>query len=90
MVRWGLALLLSVAAFAFAWWVSAKLMGLNEGASIGVASAVLALVLAVAGWWAAREGPDRDGSVSVYQKVRAGRDAYTAGRNQVINQRKGQ
>jgi hypothetical protein len=85
--RWGLAVVLSAAAFAVSWWVSAGLAGLDEGAAIGVASAVLAVVLAVAAWWAARERPGSGAGSGVNQHVRAGRDAYTAGRDQAIHRR---
>jgi hypothetical protein len=88
--RWGAALGLSAVAFAVSWWVCAGPAGLDEGAAIGVASAVLALVLAVAGWWAAREHPGGGAAMRVWQKVRAGRDAYTAGRDQIFNQRPGE
>ena len=88
--RWGVALGLSAAAFAVSWWVCAGPAGLDEGTSIGVASAALALVLAVAGWWAAREHPGGGAGMSVRQQVRAGRDAYTAGRDQVVNRRPGE
>jgi hypothetical protein len=61
---------------------------LSEGAALGVASAVLVLVLAVAGWWAGRERPVGDGSAGtgrrVVQKARAGRDVNMAGRDQTI------
>jgi len=88
--RWGLAVGLSAVAFAVSWWVCAGPAGLDEGMSIGVASAALALVLAVAGWWAAREESSGGAVSRVWQKVRAGRDAYTAGGDQVINQRRGE
>lgn len=45
--RWGMAVAASVAGFALAWWVCQWLAGLDEGVSLGVAGAVLA----VAGWW---------------------------------------
>ena len=86
-VRWGLAVVVSVAAFASAWWVCQERIGLDEGAALGVAGAVLALVLAVAGWWAARERPDSDSDVRrprVVQKARAGGDVNQAGRDQVV------
>ena len=88
--RWGLAVVFASAAFAISWWVCEVPVGLDEAASIGVASAVLVLVLAVAGWWAARERAGGCGGSSVCQKVRAGRDAYIAGQDQVINQRPGE
>jgi hypothetical protein len=87
--RWGLAVVVSAAAFAVAWWACQDLARLDEGAALGVAGAVLAVVLAVAGWWAARERPDGEGSGAaggwrVVQKARAGRDVNMAGRDQTI------
>ena len=35
---------------------------LNEPGALGVARAVMAVALAVTGWWAAREQPDGDRS----------------------------
>ncbi len=55
--RWGLVIAVSAAAFAVSWWVCQEQVGLDEGAALGVAGAVLALVLAVAGRWAARKHP---------------------------------
>lgn len=91
--RWGVAVAVSAAAFALAWWACEKLVRLDEGASLGIAGAVLAVVVAVAGWWAARDadsgGPDGAGRRLV-QKARAGRDVNIAGRDQtVINYRDG-
>jgi hypothetical protein len=88
-VRWGLAVVVSGGAFAVSWWVCQEQIGLGEGAALGIAAAVLAVVLAVAGWWAARErrgnGAGPDGARwRVVQKARAGRDAYTAGRDQTV------
>lgn len=57
MARWGLAIAASGAAFALAWWLCQERVRLDEGAALGVTGAVLAVVLAVAGWWAARERP---------------------------------
>ncbi len=91
--RWGLAVAVSTGAFAVAWWVCQEHAGLGEGAALGVAGAVLAVVLAVTGWWAGRDRPG-GGSVGggerwVRQSTRAGRDAYTAGNDQtVINVRR--
>jgi hypothetical protein len=50
--RWGVAVAASAAGFALAWRVRGKLIGLNEGISLGIAGAVLAVLLAVAAWWA--------------------------------------
>ena len=82
-VRWGFAVGLSVAGFALTWWVCQEWAGLDEGTAQVVAGAVLAVVLAVAGWWAARESPG-GGVGGVKQKTIAGRDAYTAGGNQTF------
>ena len=85
--RWGLAVVVSAAGFAVSWWVCQDRAGLDEGASLGIAGAVLAVVLAVAGWWAARERPTAvvlvAGAAAV-QKARAGRDVNMAGRDQTI------
>jgi hypothetical protein len=67
--RWGVAVTGSAAGFALAWWVCQELIGADEGISLGIAGAVLAVLLAVAAWWAPRGA---DG-------VRAG----SAGREQV-------
>jgi hypothetical protein len=86
--RWGLAVGVSGAAFAVAWWVCQEQIRLDEGASLGVAGAVLAVVLAVAGWWATRERPGGGGPAAeggrLVQKVRGGRDVNVAGRDQTI------
>lgn len=88
--RWGVAVVGSAAGFALAWWVCGKLIGLDEGVSLGIAGAVLAALLAIAAWWAPR---DADGDASdgtkrrVVQKARAGRDVYQAGRDMTINDR---
>jgi hypothetical protein len=55
--RWGLAIAISAVAFASSWWVCQECIHLDEGASLGVAGAVLAVVLAVSGWWAGLELP---------------------------------
>ena len=49
--RWGGAVLVSATGFALGWWVCARLIKLDEGISLGVAGAVLAILLAVAAWW---------------------------------------
>jgi hypothetical protein len=59
--RWGVAVAVSVAGFALGWWVCGKLIGLDEGVSLGVAGAVLAVLLAVAAWWVPL-GADGSGS----------------------------
>lgn len=91
--RWGVAVTVSALAFALSWWICQRQVHLDEGGALGVGGAVLAVVLAVAGWWAAREHP---GGVShaatgrrVVQKARGGRDVNIAGRDQaVINYRR--
>ena len=65
--RWGLAVGASAGAFAVAWWACQEQAGLDEGAALGVAGAVLAVVLAVAGWWA---GPGAPGRRSVWRRGR--------------------
>jgi hypothetical protein len=87
--RWGVAVVVSASGFALAWWVCGKLIGLDEGVSLGVAGAVLAVLLAVAAWWAPRDadsgGSDGSGG-PLTQKARAGRDVYLAGRDMTIDQ----
>jgi len=89
-VRWGVAVVLSAAGFALAWWVCGKLIRLDEGVSVGVAGAVLAVLLAIAAWWAPRGadsgGRDGSGGRRLMQKARAGRDVYMAGRDMTIDQ----
>jgi hypothetical protein len=85
--RWGSAVGVSAVAFVLSWWVCQKLIRLDEGASLGIAAAVLALVLAVAGWWAVQV-PGNEGSHDtgwwLVQKAHAGRDVNMAGRDQTI------
>jgi hypothetical protein len=50
--RWGVAVLVSGAGFALAWWLCQEQIRLDEGAALGVAGAVLAVLLAIAAWWA--------------------------------------
>jgi hypothetical protein len=98
--RWGVAVGVSAAAFAVSWWACQARAGLDEGAALGVAGAVLAVVLAVAAWWAAREQPDGPGAGDragqdpqvrqdrqVRQDAEAGRNAYVAARDVVIYNR---
>ena len=89
--RWGVAAVVSVAGFAVAWWVCGKLIRLDEGAALGIAGAVLAVLLAVAAWWAPRGadsgGSEGNGGRRLVQRVRAGRDAYVAGRDMTVDQR---
>lgn len=75
--------------FALSWWACQALAGLDEGGALGVAAAVLAVVLAVAAWWATRE-PAAGRGPQVRQSVRAGRDAYVAGGDMHINRRPGE
>ena len=91
--RWGAAVAVSVAGFALSWWMCQGLFRLDEGVSLAIAGAVLAILLAVTGWLAT-QGADSggsDGSVGrrLAQKARAGRDVNMAGRDQtVINYRR--
>jgi hypothetical protein len=77
-VRRGVAVVVSAGGFALAWWVCGKMIGLDEGISLGVAGAVLAVLLAVAAWWVPQGADsgesDGVGGHRVVQKVRAGRD----------------
>jgi hypothetical protein len=85
--RWGVAVVVSAAGFALAWWVCWEQIRLDEGISLGVAGAVLAVLLAVAAWWAPRgadSGGPRGGGRRLVQKARAGGDVYMAGRDQTI------
>ena len=52
--RWGGAVVVSAAGFALAWWVCESLIRLDEAVSLGIAGAVLAVLLAVTAWWAPR------------------------------------
>jgi high-affinity Fe2+/Pb2+ permease len=89
--RWGVAVAVSVGGFALAWWVCQERIRLDEGISLGIAGAVLAVLLAVAAWWAPRDadsgGSDGSGGRGLVQKARAGRDVYQAGRDMTVNQR---
>ena len=87
--RWGVAVAVSAAGFALAWWVCQEQIRLDEGVSLGVAGAVLAVLLAVAAWWAPRDADSgrSDSGGRLMQKARAGRDVYMAGRDMTINQR---
>jgi hypothetical protein len=91
--RWGVAVVVSAAGFALGWWVCQERIRLDEGVSLGVASAVLAVLLAVGAWWVPRDagsgGSGGSGGRRVVQKARAGRDVNMAGRDQtVINYRR--
>jgi len=87
-VRWGVAVAISAVAFALSWWICQGHVHLDEGAALGVAGAVLAVVLAVSGWWAARERSGGVGDAAserrVVQKARGGRDVNIAGRDQTV------
>ena len=86
--RWGVAVLLSVAGFAVAWWVCQRQIRLDEGISIGIAGAVLTVMLAVAAWWAPRGGDDSAGGEGLLvRRARAARDVNMAGRDQIIADR---
>lgn len=87
-VRWGVAVAVSAAGFALAWWVCGKLIGLDEGVSLAIAGAVLAVLLAVAAWWAPQGadsgGSDGNGGSRLVQTAWAGQDIYIAGRDQAV------
>lgn len=57
-VRWGAVVVSSLVVFAGAWWACQGPAGLDEGAALGIAGAVLAVFVPVAAWWAARERQD--------------------------------
>lgn len=59
-VRWGAVIVSSSVVFAGAWWACQWLAGLDEGASLGIAGAVLAVFVPAAAWWAARERQDAE------------------------------
>lgn len=54
--RWCVAVVGSVAAFLASWWICTRLSGLDEGVSLGVASAAASIALAPLTWWATRSG----------------------------------
>ena len=89
--RWGVAVAVSAAGFALAWYVCQRLIALDEGVSLGIAGAVLAVLLAVAAWWAPLSidggGSDASGGLRLTQKAGAGRDVYMAGRDMPVEQR---
>ena len=67
----------------------ATLLHRDEGISLAIASAALAIVIVIAGWWAGLEPPGKEsdiGAVEASQHVRAEQDAYVAGRDLIINQ----
>lgn len=76
-LRWGVAVVVSAGGFALAWWVCAKLARLDEAVSLGIAGAVVAVVMAVAAWRAPRDA-DGDGRV-VQQAGRAGTSPLPGG-----------
>lgn len=86
-VRWSVVAAGAAAAFALAWWVCQELIKLDEGISLGIASAVLAIELAVGGWWATRDAGRKEldsAGGRLVQRTKAGRDANVAGRDQTI------
>jgi high-affinity Fe2+/Pb2+ permease len=87
--RWGVVVAGSAAGFGLAWWVCQELIGADEGISLGIAGAVLAILLAVAAWWAPRgaDSEESDAGGRLVQKARAARDVYMAGRDMTVNQR---
>jgi hypothetical protein len=76
--RWGAAVLVSGAGFALAWWLCQEQIRLDEGAALGIAGAVLAILLAIAAWWApqaANSGeavPDRGDAAAVTNTISGG------------------
>jgi hypothetical protein len=86
--RWGVAVVVSVAGFALAWWICQERIRLDEGAALGIAGAVLAVLLAVGAWWAPwgadKGGADGNSGRRLVQRARAGRDVNMAGRDQTI------
>jgi hypothetical protein len=91
--RWSVAVGVSAAAFAVSWWTCQQWARLDEGSALAVSGAVLAVVLAVAGWWAARDPDGTDTGrragqdPQARQDAGAGRDAYVAARDVIIYQR---
>ena len=83
---WCAAVAVAAAGFALAWWVCQGPIGLDEGVSLAVAGAVLAVLLAIGGWWAPRgaDGGGPGGGGRQAQKARAGRDINMAGRDQTV------
>lgn len=63
--RWGVAVVVSGGGFALAWWVCQELIPLDEGAALGIAGAVLAVLLAVAAWWAPQGADSRGATLAV-------------------------
>jgi hypothetical protein len=61
-VRWGTVAVSSLVVFAVVWWACQGLAGLDEGAALGIAGAVLAVFVPVVAWWAARERQDAGGA----------------------------
>jgi tetratricopeptide (TPR) repeat protein len=60
--RWAVAIVGSAVAFVVSWWICEGLLHLDEGVSLGVAGAVLAIVAGFLYWWAGRDhGPVHDG-----------------------------
>lgn len=65
--RWGMAVGIGAAGFVLAWWVCQELIRLDEGISLGIAGAVLAVLLAVGSWWAPR-GADGGGAAGAMRE----------------------
>jgi len=59
-VRWGAVVVSSSVMFAGTWWACQGLAGLDEGASLGIAGAVLAVFVSVAAWWVTRDRQDAE------------------------------
>jgi hypothetical protein len=86
MFKWTIAVAGSAAGSVLAWWVCERPLRLDEATALAVAGAVLTVLLAVTGWWAARERREggTSASRSLVQTGKAGRDLNIAGRDQTI------
>jgi hypothetical protein len=85
-VRWGVAISVSLGVFGLAWWVCHAVVGLDESETLAMAGAALTIALALVAWWAPRQpaAESGGGGIQVTQSVRARRDAYVAGRDQEV------
>lgn len=77
--RWGVAVAASAAGFALSWWGCLKLLHLDDSAALGIAGAVLAALVAVAGCWAAPGAYSREAGDTerIVQRSFGNRAAYT-------------
>jgi hypothetical protein len=69
-----------------AWWVCERPLKLDEAATWGITTAVLAVLLTATGWWVAREKPEGSAGTRRFliQKGKAGRDLNIVGGSQTI------